>query len=134
MRILGADGRTVCRTRRERTNTPLQALVMLNDPQFVEAARMLAEHILAEADSPAARLTLAFRLATSRVPNAAESAILADELRDRRAEFAASQASAAAYLKVGARPPSAKFAAPELAAYSAVASLILNLDESQSKR
>ncbi|MFT5127497.1 MAG: hypothetical protein ACI8W8_001100 [Rhodothermales bacterium] len=133
MRILGADGRTVCRTRREDTNTPLQALVMLNDPQFVEAARMLAEHVLREAESPASRINLAFRLATSRAPNAAESAILSEELSDRLAEFAADAKSATAYLKIGARPLPADLPAPELAAYSAVASLILNLDESQSK-
>ncbi|MFT5127850.1 MAG: hypothetical protein ACI8W8_001457 [Rhodothermales bacterium] len=134
MRILGADGRTVCRTRRERTNTPLQALTLLNDPQFVEAARILAEHVMREADSADSRLALAFRLATSRSPAAAESAILADEFRDRLAEFAANAKSANAYLKVGDRPIPKDFPAPELAAYSALASLIINLDESQSKR
>ena len=67
MRILGADGRTTCRTRRERTNTPLQALVLLNGPQFVEAARALAERAMREGgDTPPERLGFAFRLATSR--------------------------------------------------------------------
>ncbi|MEM7392002.1 MAG: DUF1553 domain-containing protein, partial [Verrucomicrobiota bacterium] len=134
MRILGADGRTVCRTRRERTNTPLQALVTLNDPQFVEAARMLGERVMREAQSPEDRTALAFRIATSRRPEPAERVILMAELRDRLAEFKAQPATAMEYLKVGARPRPEDIPPEELAAYSAVASLILNLDESLSRR
>jgi mono/diheme cytochrome c family protein len=133
MRILGADGRTVCRTRRESTNTPLQALVVLNDPQFVEAARMIGERMLKAGDKAEERIKLAFRLATSRHITPRELAILQTEYDDRLKAFTADAASADKYLKVGARPVPKDTSAPQLAACSAVASLILNLDESLSK-
>jgi hypothetical protein len=131
LRILGADGRTKCRTRRESTNTPLQALVLLNDPQFVEAARALAERVIrAEPDD---RLQFAFRLATSRPATDIESAILRQELEDRLAEFRADAERTKQYLAGGgARPVPADLDAAELAAYAAVSSLIMNLDESIS--
>ena len=133
MRILGADGRTTCRTRRERTNTPLQALVLLNDPQFVEAARMLGERVIQAADDPAARIALAFRLATSRRIKPEELKILVAEFNDRLSEFKQDTAQAESYLKVGERPYLKDVPVAELAAYAAVASLILNLDESLSR-
>jgi len=135
MRLLGADGRNSCRTRREMTNTPLQALVLLNDPQFVEAARALAERAIKQGGAAAReRLGFAFRLATSRAPTDAELAILVAEFEDRLAEFRADPAAANAYLAGGgARKPDPAIDAAELAAYAAVASLILNLDESISK-
>ena len=135
MRILGADGRNACRTRRELTNTPLQALVLLNDPQFVEAARALGVRAMQEGgDSTAERITFTFRLATSRAPQPTELAILTGEFNDRRAEFQADPARAGAYLAGGgAHVPPAGLDRAELAAYAAVASLILNLDESISK-
>lgn len=133
MRILGADGRTVCRTRRERTNTPLQAFVMLNDPQFVEAARMIGERMLSAGPDAKARIALAFRLATSRHVKAPELDILLAEYNDRLKAFSADTKMADAYLKVGARPVPKEAPIPELAACSAVASLILNLDESLSR-
>ena len=134
MRILGADGRTTCRTRRERTNTPLQALVLLNDPQFVEAARVLAERIIREGgNTPAERLSFAFRLATSRRIKPAELRILLQEYQDRLKEFQADAAMAKKYLAGGGQhKPTADSKHAELAAYAAVCSLIFNLDESIS--
>jgi len=134
MRILGADGRTTCRTRRERTNTPLQALVLLNDPQFIEAARVFAERIMSDGgESPAERLSYAFRLATSRRVKRQELDILVAEYSDRLTEFQADTELAARYLAGGGRhKPAAGVDHVRLAAYAAVCSLILNLDESIS--
>lgn len=135
LRILGADGRNSCRTRREKTNTPLQALVLLNDPQFVEAARLLGVRIMKEGKKdPRQRIGLAFRLATSREANKVELAILQAEYIDRLREFQDSPQRATAYLAGGgARKADPKLDPAQLAAYAAVCSLILNLDEAMSK-
>ena len=135
MRILGADGRNACRTRRERTNTPLQALVLLNDPQFVEAARVLAERSMKEGGTETRdRLAYAFRLSTSRRATGRELSILHAEFNDRLEEFKQSPDSAKAYLTGGgARKVDANLDSAQLAAFAAVSSLILNLDESISK-
>ena len=135
MRILGADGRNSCRTRRELTNTPLQALVLLNDPQFVEAARALGTRAMKEGGkSVESRLAYAFRLSTSRAATASERAILVAEFKDRLGEFEKDLPRAKAYLAGGGTLKAAPDLDPaQLAAYSAVASLILNLDESISK-
>ena len=134
MRILGADGRTTCRTRREKTNTPLQALVLLNDPQFVEASRVFAERIMNEGgDSPSQRLSYAFRLATSRHIQPMELEILLQEYNDRIREFQADEVLTASYLAGGGQhTPKQGTDLSQLAAYAAVCSLILNLDESIS--
>jgi hypothetical protein len=135
VRILGANGRNACRTRRDRTNTPLQALVLLNDPQFVEAARMLAERIMKEDGADIrTRLSSAFRLSTSRLPSPAELSILHAEFKNRLEEFEANPGATTAYLNGGgARKPDPALDQAELAAFAALCSLILNLDESISK-
>lgn len=135
IRILGADGRTTCRTRREVTNTPLQAFVMLNDPQFVEAARMLGQRAMEEGgDTPRSRISHAFRLATSRQINSHELKILVAEFQDRRKEFNADPEAAKQYLDGGGERTVNTAHDPTVAAsYAAIASLILNLDESQSR-
>ena len=135
MRILGADGRVSCRTRRELTNTPRQALVLLNDPQFVEAARALGTRAMKEGgESIESRLAYAFRLSTSRAANASELAILVAEFKDRLGEFEKDLPRAKAYLAGGGALKADPDLDPaQLAAYAAVASLILNLDESISK-
>lgn len=135
MRILGADGRNSCRTRRELTNTPLQALVLLNGPQFVEAARALGTKAMNEGGkSVESRLAYAFRLSTSRAATPPELAILVTEFNDRLGEFEKDLPRAKAYLAGGGALIVAPDSDPaQLAAYAAVASLILNLDESISK-
>jgi hypothetical protein len=135
MRILGADGRNSCRTRRAHTNTPLQALVLLNDPQFVEAARLLAERCMKEGGATTReRLTYVFRLCTSRRATKRELSILHAEFNDRLEEFKNEPERAKSYLAGGGQmKPDPTLDQTELAAYAAVSSLIFNLDESISK-
>src|SRR5438045_2956461 len=99
-----APDRETCTVRRARTNTPLQALVLLNDPTYVEAARKLAERMLTEpgpAAPPEARIAFAFRLATARVPSLAERAVLRDVFEADLAKFRTDPAAARKLLSVG---------------------------------
>ena len=130
-----AAERNVCVVRRQQTSTPLQALVLLNDPQFVEAARKLAERVLKEAPpSPDARITFAFRLLTSRHPTAKERSILRRLYDEQLAAFRTEEPGAASLLKVGDAKPDPALNPAELAAASALSSAILNFDEAILKR
>src|SRR5208282_1250051 len=82
-----APSRETCVARRARTNTPLQALVLMNDEQYVEAARHLAERMMTADPTPAGRLTYAFRLATARRPRDAELKVLMQVLDRQRAHY-----------------------------------------------
>ncbi|HEV3025649.1 MAG TPA: DUF1553 domain-containing protein, partial [Pirellulales bacterium] len=129
-----APSRETCTVRRARTNTPLQALVLMNDKQYVEAARKLAERALGEGGASAeSRIAHAFRLATARQPAADELAVLAHIHRGQLAEYQADKEAAAKLLAVGDSKRDEKFDASELAAYTMVANLILNLDETITK-
>jgi hypothetical protein len=134
MMTFDASPRETCVVRETRTNTPLQALVLMNDVAFVEAARMLAQRVMREGGpTPEGRLALAFRLVTARMPRAAESKVLLDALEYHRARFREHQASAPRLLAVGEEPADPRLEAPELAAYTAVCNLVLNLDEVVTK-
>src|SRR6185295_13467472 len=88
MQTFDAPDREVCTAQRERTNTPLQALVTLNDPTYVESARILAEKMLTQGGAtPEARVKYAFRLATARVPSEREISLLLDLFEHQRARF-----------------------------------------------
>jgi hypothetical protein len=116
------------------TNTPLQALNLLNDVTYLEAARLLAERMLREGGSTSAnRITFAFRMATGQRPTPAESAILLEALEYARKRFAARPDAAAKFLAVGEYPRNQKLDVKELASYASVASLILNLDKTITK-
>jgi hypothetical protein len=129
-----APDREVCTVRRPRTNTPLQALVLLNDPTYVEASRKLAERMLKEGGSSnVERVDFAFRLATARHPKAAEIAVLERIFARQREAFAKDNAAALKLLQVGESPRDERLPIPELAAWTMVASVILNLDESVTK-
>ena len=129
-----APSREQCRVRRERTNTPLQALVTMNDPQYFEAARHLGWRMLREGGATDAdRLRYGFRLVTARAPRAAEQTILTDNLMAHRARYTADVESAKKAIAVGESPVPADAAPAELAAYTMVASLLLNLDEVVTK-
>ncbi len=119
--------------RRSRTNTPLQALVLLNDPTYVEAARKLAERTLLASADDEARLAGLFELATCRRPDADETKLLLQMKAAARQKFAADPEAAKRLLAVGHAPRSETLAAEELAAWTTIASLVLNLDETISK-
>lgn len=129
-----AAGRDICVVRENRTNTPLQALNLMNDVAFVEAARMLAERALREGGkTDTARVTYAFRLATARQPNTQERQILLDNLQAQRTTLQNDPTQAMRLLSVGEKKANAKLKPTELVAYTTVMSLILNLDEVVTK-
>jgi hypothetical protein len=113
-----------------RTNTPLQALGLMNDPIQLEAARHFAERILScDTKNPSDRIKFGFELATAREPRPDELKKLFTLLDQRLAYYRADPEGAKKFLAVGASPAPAKVDSAELAAYANVASLILNLDE-----
>jgi hypothetical protein len=129
MMALDATTREVCVARRQSTSTPLQPLVLLNDPQFVEAARALAERMLRDGGtSPEARSAWAFREVTGRAPTGEERQLLLGLYLRQREIFAADPAGAEKLLKIGTRPAAAAFPPTELAAATTTASALFNLD------
>ncbi|MDG2291317.1 MAG: PSD1 and planctomycete cytochrome C domain-containing protein [Phycisphaerales bacterium] len=134
MTLLDAPSREFCTVRRERTNTPLAALLLLNDEQYVEAARAMGQRIMTEGGSTDAdRVVFAFRLATSRRPTDQEQAVLLSLYAEQYAEFASDIPAATMLLEFGAAPRDDTLDPAAHAAWSIVANLILNLDETISK-
>ena len=130
MSILDAPSREACTVRRERTDTPLQALLLLNEKQFVEAARALAEKAMREsAPTPEARLTYIFRRATARRPDVREVFELASAYHHLLAKYTRNPKAAQELIAVGETKPDPTLNASELAAWTMVANLVLNLDE-----
>jgi hypothetical protein len=130
-----APSREVCVMRRQTTSTPLQPLVLLNDPQFVEAARALAERMLREGGkTPQERLAYAFRQAATRKPSERELRLLVELYEGQLRVFRADSAAAPKFLKIGERPPSPGLDPAELAAATATAGAIMNLDAGVTTR
>jgi hypothetical protein len=126
--------REYCTVKRSRTNTPLQALDKLNDPTYVEAARVLAEHMMKDGGADAtARIAYGFKRATCRPPTPKETEILTEALNDQLERYRKNAEAATKLIAIGARPRDPKLDAPELAAYTIAASVILNLDEMINK-
>jgi hypothetical protein len=122
-----ASSRESCVVRPNITNTPLQALDLMNNVTYVEAARVLAERMMKEGGTtPQGRIAYAFRLATAKPPSAAEGRILANVFAREIEEFGANPARALEYVSHGERKRDERLAVRELAAYTTVASLILN--------
>ena len=129
-----APEREFCMARRSRTNTPLQALVLLNDPTYLEASRKLAERaILSGGTSIESRMSYAFRLAISRAPSAIEMNVLLKTYHLQLARYKRDPAAAKAFVSVGESPRNESIDEAELAAWTSVMSLILNLDEAITK-
>jgi hypothetical protein len=127
---LDAPDREVCVVRRSRTNTPLQALVLMNDPTYVEASRKLAERMMNEGGATAEeRIAFAFKLATARAPREKEITVLKRVFEAQRERFTKDKAGAEKLLKVGESPRDGKLDVGELAAWAMVANAVLNLDE-----
>jgi len=134
MLIFDAPTREYCVVRRLRTNTPLQALALMNDPQFVEASRGLGYRMMTEAsEDPRKRIAYAFRLATSRQPSSEEVQVLLDIYKEQLAKFYKDKETAEKLLSVGAYKPDKEVDSAELAAWTTIASMILNLDETITK-
>jgi hypothetical protein len=130
MLAFDATSHEVCTARREVTTTPLQALVLLNDPQFVESARILAEHLLRRtAASADERIVRAFRLATGRQPQPRELEILRQLRGEQLTQFSNNAALAANYIKTGDHALDTALPVEELAATTAMVNAIMNLDE-----
>jgi hypothetical protein len=130
LRIFDTPTREKCVIRRQRTNTPLQALVTLNDPQFVEASRVLAQRMMFEGGkTPEERIRFAYRLATARVPNSAILKILLDGYNEELAVYKGNMEKAKQLLAVGESKRDESLDAAQHAAWTIVASILLNLDE-----
>lgn len=128
-----APDREVCTVRRARTNTPLQALILMNDPTYVEAARKLAERVLGQASGVDERLAQMFRLVLARMPKSREAAVLRRILDEQIAKFRDDTEAALKLLSVGESSRDERIEPAELAAWAAVASVVLNLDEAVTR-
>jgi hypothetical protein len=134
MTTFDGPSRESCIVRRERTNTPLQALLLLNDPQYVEAARGLAERALKEGgDTDAGRAAFLFRTAVCRAPSVEELAELIDAVHEELANYRNNPDAAAKLIAVGTMPVDPKLDQAELAAWTMAANVVLNLDEVVTK-
>jgi hypothetical protein len=134
MATFDASARETCTVRPSRTNTPLQALALMNETAFVEAARLMAERVLKHGGrTPQRRLRFAFRLAVGRPPRAGEERTLLGGLEFHLDRYRRDKTAAKGLLSVGEHPYDKQLDPAELAAYTAVAALILNLDEVVTK-
>jgi hypothetical protein len=135
MLAFDAVSREVCVARRSSTSTPLQALVLLNDPQYVEASRVLAARMLKEGSpDPAQRVRFAFRQLATREPTANELKLLTTLYAGQRELFGKNPEEAAKLLKIGEAKPDPTLPPAELAAATAVVQTIMNLDATIWKR
>mgnify|MGYP003329420516 FL=1 len=127
--MFDASNRQACRVRMTPTSTPLHALTTLNDPTWVEAARVLAERCLVESSDTDGRLTLAFRRVAGRVPSAADLVVLRRLLQRQQQIYATDAAAAKALISTGTAPRNGSIGEAEHAAWTAVCLAVLNLDE-----
>jgi hypothetical protein len=134
MATFDAPSFEICQIKRSATNTPLQSLALLNDVTYVEAARALAERMLREGgDTAAARIAFGFRLATGRQPSDDEQSRLAESLANYETSFAEHPEEAKQFVSHGEAPRTDSQGDVELAAHAAIATVLLNLDETISK-
>jgi hypothetical protein len=132
--VFDAPTREFCTVDRPRTNTPLQALVTLNDPVFVEAARVFGQRIMQEGGSVTAdRLTFAFRLCVARPPSDQEIEVLQRLFAAQLARYQSDLPAAKALVNSGAAPRPESLPIAELAAWTALGNVLLNLDETISR-
>lgn len=134
MLIFDSPSREKCVIQRQRTNTPLQALVTLNDPQFLEAARAFAQRLLkSDKSSTRDRIDLAYRYATARPASGREVEILTNLYQENLNRFQSAPETATEFLRVGESPRDESLDASEHAAWMVVAQTIMNLDESLTR-
>jgi hypothetical protein len=130
MVTLDATSREACIVQRSRTNTPLQALALMNDPVFVEAARVFAQRVITEVDGTTDdRIYQAFLQATARPPRPEEMQVLKRRYENSLVAFQADAVAASELVRVGEFAVDERLELRELAAFTTVTSLIMNLDE-----
>jgi hypothetical protein len=129
MSTFDAPSRETCTARRSPTNTPLQALALLNDVTYLEAARVLGEKMLAAGPTPRERVAFGFSRALSRSPRDDELALLTSACESLVRQFAANPQAAADIVLIGDQPASENVKPVELAACLSIANMLLNLDE-----
>ncbi len=130
MLLFDSPNREICTVKRSRTNTPLQALALLNEVTYVEAARVLAQRMILEGGTtPEARIAWAFRSATGRTPSEKEVKVLADGLAKRTARLQQAPDETKKLIAFGNAKADTKVDPLELANYTATANVLLNLDE-----
>jgi hypothetical protein len=129
-----STSREICSVTMTRTNTPLQAMNLMNDPQYVEAARFVAERMMKEGgDSPADRIAWGHKLILAREPDDRVIEILTSGYSDHISRYESDTESAKALIAVGKSPPDNSLDPAELAAFTNVASVLMNLDETVTK-
>jgi hypothetical protein len=134
LKAFDAPSREECTAQRPRSNTPLAALVLLNDPSFLEAARVFAERILREGGPKCdERLDYAFRRAVARSPDSVERKVLTELVLQSQCEYAADGDAARKVVSVGQAPRAAGLDVVEWAAWTNVARAILNLAETNTR-
>ena len=133
MATFDAPTREVCTIERESTNTPLQALVLLNDPQFIEASRHLAFRVIEKSTDDTERIEYAFKIVLSRPIENNELRILTQRLEQERFYFGENKEAALSFLQVGDSPIQTDIQPAELASWTIVSSLIMNLSEAITK-
>jgi len=131
--LFDVASRQQCKVRVSRTNTPLHALVLLNETGIVEASRKFAERIIATQKDPTGRLALAFRMATARPPTGREAELMSNLLKQLSVDFRDRPEQVQKYLATGDSKPDSNLDIVELAAYTALVHVILNLDETITK-
>ena len=135
MMTLDASKRDVCVVKRERTSTPLQACVLLNGPQFIEAARVMGQVMLKKhGENVDAMVVEMFRRLTSRVPTDREREILVRGFAEQLAYFQADPKRAEVFLKTGKAPVEKTLPAARIAAAAMVVNTLMNFDECVTKR
>ena len=134
MVLLDANERDTCTVNQRRTNTPLQALLLLNNVAFVETSRALGQRMLAHTGDDAARIDHAFQLVLARPPEPAERDILLRTLASARERFAAASDSARQLVNAGESPVPDGVDPIELAAHTVAARVLLNLDEAVTRQ
>ena len=135
MLVFDAPTRETCTAQRSQTNTPLQALALMNDPTFIEASLKIAERMMAlSADNESGRVAFAFRASTARRPAKDEVQILLDVFEAQKVAFTEKPNDARKLLAVGESKQDESLREADLAAWTTVASIILTLDETVTKR
>jgi hypothetical protein len=131
--MFDTPNRQVCTVRQGRTNTPLHALILMNDVTFVEAARVWAERLIKSEKNPDLRLAFAWRQATARPPSATEQKVLTNGYQRVLKQYQADKAAAEKLVSAGEFARDKSLDVAEHAALTAMLNMLLNLDEVMTK-